>query len=178
MKEGQMSEIAAERLTETAFAPFGMVYSLGKAEAGSRGETLVRRSKGDGWTDAYTVPPLVATNGSLGLTLGEGGDFTVRKMERHVTTQEALFCAAGPVVLAVAPPSEAEKPSAREIRAFVIEPGMVAVMHEGTWHDACRGIDEPTFYYWMATTGSGSVWMDVEGAPVRVRVRGGRRADA
>jgi ureidoglycolate lyase len=90
-------------------------------------------------------------------------------MERHLLTEEALFCAADPIVLAVAAPTEEDHPTAASIRAFVITPGTVVVLHKGTWHDACHGLDGEARYYWMATCGLGnSPWVDVKGGPVLV----------
>lgn len=173
-----MRQIHAIRLADADFSEFGTVHSLKQPMPGGTGEDAIVRSAGEGWTDAFTRRPLIGSNGSLGLTLGEGGDFVTRQMERHMATQEALFCAAEPVVLAVAPPGAGERPQAGDIRAFVIEPGIAVVLHQGTWHDACRGIDRPSYYYWMATTGSGATWVDVEGGPVRVSTTPPERADA
>lgn len=163
--------ISAIPVRDADFSIYGTVHSMA-APGAPEGEARLVRSSGLGWTDVYTAAPLLTTNGSLGFTLGEGGPFDTVKMERHPQTQEALFCAANPIVLAVAAPSDAERPKAEDIRAFIIEPGTVVVMHKGTWHDACRGIDAPTHYYWMATCGFGSVWVDVEGGPVHVTAEG------
>lgn len=159
--------ISASSVRDADFSAFGTVYSMA-TPTHSGSEAKLVRSQGLGWTDAYTAAPLISSNGSLGFTLGEGGPFSTVKMERHLDTQEALFCAARPIVLAVAAPTDEARPKAENIRAFIIEPGTVVVMHKGTWHDACRGIDEPTHYYWMATCGGGSIWVDVEGGPVHV----------
>jgi ureidoglycolate lyase len=163
--------ISAMPVREADFSAYGTVHSLA-APGTPASEVGLVRSSGLGWTDTYTAAPLLSTTGSLGYTLGEGGPFDTVKMERHLDTQEALFCAAKPIVLAVAAATEAARPKAGDIRAFIIEPGTVVVMHKGTWHDACRGIDEPTHYYWMATCGGGSVWVDVEGGPVHVTAAG------
>ena len=121
--------------------------------------------------DAYTAKPLISSNGSLGLTRAQAAPFSTRQMERHVLTEEALFTADAPLVLAVAAPGSAGAPNAADIRAFLINPGTAVVLHKGTWHDACRGAHGETHYYWMATCGlEGSTWTDVDGGPVRVEL--------
>ncbi len=158
--------IRIEPISDDAFAPFGKVIRLGQAD-GSQGTDAVH-TEGPGWSDAYTHDPLLATNASLGMTRTGGTPFDVRQMERHPNTQEALFCAEGPIVLAVAPAGPEAKPDARTVRAFSIPPGTVAVMKPGTWHDACRGLHGPTTYYWMATVRTGTEWQEVVGGPVSV----------
>ncbi|WP_269992333.1 ureidoglycolate lyase [Arthrobacter sp. B2a2-09] len=128
-------------------------------------------SAGDGWSDVHTSNPLICTNGSLGMTLGAGSPFATNQMERHLATEEALFTAGSPVVLAVAPPNEGRYPEAHAVRAFIINPRTAVVLHKGTWHDACHGLDGEAYYYWMATCGDGgSTWTDISGGPVHVSV--------
>lgn len=49
-----------------------------------------------------TKTPLIDTPGQLGYTIGMDAPYVVKAMEKHDHTQEALFCAADPVVLCVA----------------------------------------------------------------------------
>lgn len=171
-------EVTAEVLREAAFEPFGRLFRLGGRASADEPQGCIVRSEGPGWSDAYTAAPLLSTNGSLGMTRGGPSPFVTWQMERHLHTEEALFCAADPIVLAVAAPSDADHPSADSIRAFIIEPGMVVVLHKGTWHDACHGLDKETCYYWMATCRTGassttaaSPWVEVKGGPVQISVR-------
>jgi len=154
-----------ESINAAAFAPFGKVLAVGPA--GGPDENIVR-TDGPGWSDAYTYDPLLAINASLGMTRAGGTPFEVRQMERHPNTEEALFCAEGPIVLVVAAAGPEARPHASALRAFSIPPGIVAVMKPGTWHDACRGLYGPTSYYWMATVRTGTEWQDVIGGPVSV----------
>ena len=157
--------IRVEPISATAFAPFGRVFVM--AEPGLPDASIVR-TDGPDWSDAYTTDPLLATNASLGMTRSGGTPFDVKQMERHPNTEEALFCAEAPIVLVVAAAGPEAKPEAGALRAFSIPPGTVAVMKPGTWHDACRGLNGPTTYYWMATVRTGTEWQDVEGGPVPV----------
>ena len=157
--------IRVEPIAPDAFAPFGRVFEIG---ASDNLDDAIVRTDGPGWADAYTHDPLLATNASLGMTRAGGTPFEVRQMERHPNTQEAIFCADAPIVLVVAEAGSAAHPDASDLRAFSIEPGTVAVMRPGTWHDACRGLHGPTAYYWMATVRTGTEWRDVSGGPVPV----------
>ena len=165
-----MKVLARDVLTQD-FSAFGKVHAFGLQETAPAADGSLVVTLGDGWTDAYTANPIISTNGSLGFTRGPAAPFDTRQMERHLLTEEALFPAAAPLVLAVAPPTGTAAPNAADIRAFVINPGTAVVLHKGTWHDACRGADGETFYYWMATCGlEGPTWTDVDGGPVRVEV--------
>ncbi|WP_315927240.1 ureidoglycolate lyase [Mesorhizobium sp. SP-1A] len=162
-------QIEAVNVLEGDFAPYGRVYDMKSAEPSKDPATRTIHSQGSGWEDTYTANPLIGSNGSLGFTLGSACPFHSAKMERHLLTEEALFCAADPIVLAVAAPTAEDFPSAENIRAFVIEPSTVVVLNKGTWHDACHGVDREARYYWMATCGLGaSPWVEVEGGPVLV----------
>lgn len=157
--------VTPQTLTAAAFAAFGRVFELN----GSASEGVVPMS-GEGWSDSFTLKPLIDSAGHLGMTQGPGAPWQCQLMERHPRTEEALFCAGAPIVLAVAPAGPATAPSAETIEAFIILPGQVAVMQRGVWHDACRGLDGPTPYYWMATCGLGpDPWVVVAGGPVEVR---------
>ncbi|WP_269991742.1 ureidoglycolate lyase [Arthrobacter sp. B2a2-09] len=154
------------------FAPFGRVHAMAPAIQPEDPAARLVVSAGDGWSDAYTANPLISTNGSLGMTLGAGLPFATSQMERHLATEEALFTAGSAVVLAVAPPNEGRYPEAHAVRAFIIKPGTAVVLHQGTWHDACHGLDGEAHYYWMATCGGdgGPTWTDVSGGPVHISV--------
>lgn len=158
--------VVARPVTAENFARFGTVYNLtDDHDAG------VVWTAGDGWNDGFTGKPLIDGSGHLGLTRGGGAPWHCTAMERHPRTQEALFCAAQPIVLAVAPASETDAPHRDDIEAFVIVPGQTVVMHRGVWHDACRGVFGPTPYYWIAMCGLGeSPWVPVAGGPRLVEV--------
>lgn len=163
-------QIAATEITEADFSPFGRVFVMAPAEHVDASSPKLVVSRGDNYDDCHTRDPLIATNGSLGLTRGTGTPCETTRMERHFHTEEAIFCLAEPIVLVVAPPTDADAPDAAGVRAFVIRPGTVAVMREGTWHDACHGIGQPATYYWQATVRDdiASSWVEIEGGPVTV----------
>lgn len=161
--------VVARPVTAENFARYGKVYDLaGDADPG------VVRTKGDGWLDGFTRAPLIDGSGHLGMTRGGSAPWSCTAMERHPQTEEAIFCAADPVVLAVAPASSTDAPHRDEIEAFIVAPGQAVVMHRNVWHDACRGTSRPTPYYWMAICGLGeSPWVPVAGGPRLVQVTDG-----
>lgn len=161
-----MIPAVARPVTAENFARYGKVYDLsGDTDPG------VIWTNGDGWDDGFTRTPLIDGSGHLGMTRGGTAPWSCTAMERHPQTEEALFCAAEPIVLAVAPASTADAPHRDAIEAFVIAPGQVVVMHRNVWHDACRGATRPTPYYWMAICGLGeSPWVPVQGGARQIRL--------
>lgn len=153
--------IVAHPVTPENFARFGAVYDLTNDT-----DPKAIWTTGDGWSDGFTKTALIEGSGHLGMTRGGGAPWLCAAMERHPSTEEAIFCAAQPVILAVAPASDADAAKRDEIEAFVIAPGQAVVMYRGVWHDACRGLSGPTAYYWMAVCGLGeSPWVPVAGGP-------------
>lgn len=162
----------ASPVTADNFARYGKVYDLMDDQ-----DRQVIWTTGDGWRDGFTRIPLVDGSPRLGLTRAPGAPWSCAAMERHLLTEEAIFCAGEAIVLAVAPASSADAPVATDIEAFVITPGKAVVMHRGVWHDACRGAAGPTPYYWMAVCGLGeSPWVPVERGSRRVQVMQGEVA--
>ena len=150
-----------------AFAPFGRVLALGSDEQPDL--VVTRRFE---WTDAHTRETVTRETPSLGMTSAPGSPFASSVMERHENVEEALLPAGSALVLVVAPPTRDEAPHARDVRAFVVPPGTAVVLDPGVWHDACRGVDGPTSYYWLASCADAgsSPWTPIEGGPVDVRV--------
>lgn len=162
-----MTPVRARPVTAENFARYGRVYDLA-----DDADPNVIWTQGDGWADGFTGLPLIDGSGHLGMTRGGSAPWPCTAMERHPETEEALFCAGEPIVLAVAAASEADAPHRDDIEAFVIAPGQVVVMHRNVWHDACRGATRPTPYYWMAICGLGeSPWIPVAGGPRQVEVK-------
>ena len=127
-------------------------------------------TKGDGWSDRYTRSPLIASPGSLGMTVGTGLPSLVRTMERHEGTEEAILPAGQPLVLAVAAASRDTRPNAAAVSVFLIPPTSVVVLHPGSWHDACHGVSDPSPYYWYAATQNdrSSGWCPLDGGQVLI----------
>lgn len=159
-----VATIRPRRLADVDFSVFGTHTRL----APGGGEVV--RAAGDGWDDVSTPRPVLRAPAHLGMTTGAPLPRVVRRMERHLCTEEALLCLDGPMVLPVAPGGDAPAPSAVDVTAVLIEPGDLVVLAPGTWHDACHGLDGPVRYYWLATTilGDEPVWVDIAGGGVEV----------
>lgn len=149
-----------------SFAPYGRVIALGAGAVPG-----VVATEGDGWADVYSREVLVRENPSLGMTTAPGMPFTSAVMERHQNVEEALLPAESPIVLAVAD-TDADAPRVEDVRGFVIAPGNAVVLSQGIWHDACRGVDRPTFYYWLSSCvdAGSSPWTPIVGGAVDVQV--------
>ncbi|WP_318615488.1 ureidoglycolate lyase [Sporosarcina sp. YIM B06819] len=158
-------KIKAVPISSIDFSPYGKYYNM-KSESSN-----VVRSKGDGWEDCMTDSPLINSQGSLGLTVGSPLPSKTTKMERHLHSEEALFCMSNPIVLAIANSGNKEQPMAEDIKAIIISPGEVIVLDKGIWHDACHGIDMSVPYYWFATVvDTPTEWVAISGGPVELYV--------
>lgn len=160
-----MRNIVAAPVTPDNFARFGRVIEM----TGSN-DTGLQLTAGPNWLDRYTLQPLVKVPPSLGRTVGPAVAAPIVTMERHSAAEEVILPAADPIVLTVAAPNEVPYASAPDVHAFLIRPGTAVVMHPGTWHAACAGVDGPAAYFWLATcVGAESApWTDIAGGPVMV----------
>ncbi|OCP25118.1 MULTISPECIES: ureidoglycolate lyase [unclassified Ensifer] len=166
--------VLARPVTAENFSRFGTTYDLT-----DDADPKVIWTAGAGWHDGFTATPLIEGAGHLGITRGGSAPWLCAAMERHPGTEEAIFCASQPIVLAVAPASDAEAPHRDDIEAFVVAPGQAVVMRRGVWHDACRGVSGPTPYYWMAICGLGeSPWVPVAGGPRLIKAAAQEGPDA
>ena len=88
--------LKAVDIREFDFTGYGTYYNM----TGDR--ERVYRTLGEEFEDYMTRTPLIDTPGHLGYTVGMGAPYVLKAMEKHDHTQEALFCAADPVILCVA----------------------------------------------------------------------------
>lgn len=147
------------------FTGYGVYYNM--TEDADR----VYRSVGENFEDYMTKVPLIDTPGHLGYTVGGCAPYTVSAMEKHSHTQEALFCAARPVVLCIARSRGGEPPRAEDVRAVILRPGEAVVLDRNIWHDACHGIREKAAYYYLALQGPAPArWIKPEGGKVQVEL--------
>lgn len=161
--------LKAITIREFDFTGYGVYYNM--AEDRDR----VYKTAGENFEDYMTKVPLIDTPGHLGYTIGDCAPYTVKAMEKHSHTQEALFCAARPLVLCIAKARGEEPPRAEDLRAVILSPGDVAVLERNVWHDACHGVGEKAAYYYLASQGPAPArWTRVEGGEVRVEPYGGK----
>ena len=117
--------LKAVDIREFDFTGYGTYYNM----TGDR--ERVYRTLGEEFEDYMTRTPLIDTPGHLGYTVGMGAPYVLKAMEKHDHTQEALFCAADPVILCVAKARGDEPPlifptskiRKRFAKAFLIWPG-------------------------------------------------------
>lgn len=154
-------------ITSIDFDAYGILYTMTEETPFSG---PVNRSSGDGWEDSNTGVPVIDTRASLGFTLGSGSPFTAVEMERHAHTQEALFCAGEPIVFLVAPAGPEEAPSLDMVRAVILRPGQVAVLHRGVWHSSAHGLNKAARYYYLALCyrNEPTEWRKIAGGPIEV----------
>lgn len=160
--------VDAVDITQINYSEYGILFNL-SGEGIDTGNT--NYSSGDGWYDVDTSIPLLDTLGSLGYTWSEKQPFVAKEMERHLHTQEAQIPIDQPIVLCLAKAGE-EAPKADDVIAVIIRPGYVFVLNRGIWHSASHGQLRDGKYHWMALVEENepTVWMDVEGGPLYVRV--------
>lgn len=157
--------LKAINIKELDFTEYGTYYHM------TGNKELVYQTVGKNFQDYMTKTPLIDTPGHLGYTIGMSAPYTVCAMEKHDHTREALFCAALPIVLCVAISRGEEPPRAEDVRAFILNPGDVAVINRNIWHDACHGAGEKAAYYYLASQGPApAVWVDVVGEEVLVEI--------
>lgn len=157
--------LTPEAVDERTFQPYGTVYDL---MADSPAHNVIK-SAGDGYRDSFIANALIDRPGSLGMTSASPLPYNIGRMERHLHTQEAMMCAGEPIAFLVAP-AMTEPPAAADVRAFLLMPGQVVVLHRGTWHSAAYGIHGPASYYWMAEAydEEPTIWKPIEMGPVQL----------
>lgn len=152
-------------IKEFDFSQYGIYYDMLNAKMG------VSHSKTEVYEDHMTKTPLIDTMGHLGLTIGSKAPYTIRSMEKHNHTQEAIFCAGEPIILCFAASQGEEPPKASDVRAVILEPGDAVVMDRNIWHDACHGLGKSTPYYYLATAGLHPAdWLEIADEPVVVEL--------
>jgi ureidoglycolate lyase len=155
-------------ITSIDFDTFGILYDM---TIPSTGKAAVNRSFGDGWEDSHTDNPIIDTFANLGYTTSKSTPFSAHEMERHMHTQEALFCDGEPIIFLIAPPSDEDAPNRDNVIAVLLNPGMVAVLNRGVWHSAAHGLKWNTGYYYLAHCyrDEPTEWRPITGGPIYVK---------
>lgn len=165
MDDGSWIRLKAMDIKEFDFTEYGTYYNM------KEDRERVYCTIGENFEDYMTRTPLIDTGGHLGYTIGMGAPYAVKSMEKHDHTQEAMFCAARPIVLCIAKSNGDEPPRAEDVRAVILNPGDAAVIDRNIWHDACHGLGEKAAYYYLASQGPAPAkWIEVAGREVRVDV--------
>lgn len=150
--------VKAVSIKEIDFSPYGTYFDM--LNDGEK----VYFGKGDVWKDYLTKSPLIDTGAHLGITKTASVPFVVDKMERHLYTEEALFCLNKPIVLTLAKNTGEDFPRSENITAVILELGDVVSLKRGVWHDACRSLEGEAYYYYIASIPENDAhWIEVEG---------------
>ena len=151
-------KVTARKINAKDFAPFGKYYNMYQSEQ------EIAHTKGDSFEDHMTRFPVVDTCAHLGLTVGSAAPCVIVSMEKHSHTQEAILCMRDPILFCVAASNGDAAPRSEDIRAFLMEPGDLAIIEREVWHDACHGLGREAAYYWLALAGKAlAVWEKVVG---------------
>lgn len=161
-----MKTIRAERITKENFAPYGKYINLYEERANITEDFECYMAR-----ELHVDEPM-----NLGITICKAGDFNSVSMERHFLTEEPQFCGDGEMVLTVADSDPEKYPEDKDVKAFILKPGDLAVLAKGIWHDANHGVDKDTLYYFMATCKEPDnlrefEWVHVQPEPVHVIVK-------
>ncbi len=159
-----MREIKPIKLTKENFAPYGKYVNLKVGE---------RNRRGDDWECWATLNPPMNVLMDLGMTKSlSSGTFLSDSMERHLATEEVLFVGNKPNVLCIANSDPDGNPMEDDVVAFYMDVGDLVVLNKGIWHDANHGIEEDTYYYYLASSESDDPreieFIDVKPEPVKV----------
>lgn len=160
-----MTTLIPIQIDENNFSEYGELIDLSTNGTG----TNVKKSSGSGYTDSYSIKPLIDRPGSLGMTYTQSLPYSIESIERHMHTEEAMFCISEPIAFLVANSSFGE-PEVEHMKAFYLTPGQVVVLKPGVWHSPALGMNKPTNYYWMAEAydDEPSVWADIKNGPIKI----------
>ena len=157
-------EIKAQKVNKSNFKQYGKYYAM------RENDENVSYTRTDNFEDHMTKKALIDTPAHLGMTRGKAAPYTVKSMEKHQHTQEAIFCTGEDIILVVASSQGEDPPNTKDLRAFILEPGDVAIIERNVWHDACRGIGKSVNYYYLATPGEFTAqWINIEGESTLVQ---------
>lgn len=161
-----MRTIRANKVTKENFARFGEYYNM--REEGN--------TNGDVWKCFMTKETIIPETSHLGYVVCEGGaSFLTDSMERHMYSEEILFCGDQPTVLTVADSDPHGELREEDVASFILCAGDVVKLKKGIYHDANHAVDMPSYYYFIAG-GSGqddpseTYWHPVVPEPVKTIV--------
>ena len=158
-----MRTISAVKVTRENFARFGEYYNMSEQ----------CNHNGDGWQCFMTREAIIPEHAHLGYVVCEGGpSFLTDTMERHMKSEEILFCGDQPTVITVADSDPMGELTEESVASFVLCAGDVVKLKKGIYHDANHALDKPSYYYFIAGTGgqpdpTETCWHPVVPEPVK-----------
>ncbi|WP_025030444.1 ureidoglycolate lyase [Nitratireductor aquibiodomus] len=147
-----MKRIEAEKLTRTAFAPFGDVIETGGAES-----FLINAGKCRRFHDLATVEA-AGENARVLINIFRGTPYALplqlSMVERHPLGSQAFVPLSPAPFLVIVCPDENGRPG--EPRAFIARPGQGVNYARGTWHGVLTPIGEPQDFVVVDRGGDGN----------------------
>lgn len=159
--------ITPVEITDIDWSPYGRLLPL-NGEAAHVGTTT--RWEGADYVSYETNQALLDTVGTLGRTTSSALPCMISQLERHLHTEEAQIPVAEPIVLLVGQANE-EVPTAAQLKAVIVRPGMVFVLARGVWHSASHGLNRSEPYLWQAWVypNEPSLWREIPDGPLQLQ---------
>ncbi len=135
-----MNTITAEKLTATAFAPFGDVIEISPDAA--------NEPINGGTTKRFDIAKATVsgTNAGVIISMARATPFDLplelKMVERHPHGSQAFVPVSPARFLVVVAPDEGGRPGTP--RAFLAAPGQGINYHQGTWHGVLTALDQQT----------------------------------
>ena len=127
-----MRTIRAVKVTKENFARYGEYFNM--FEEGN--------VNGDVWKCFMTKQAIIPETSHLGYVVCEGGaSFLTDSMERHMFSEEILFCGDQPTVLTVADSDPHGELKEGDVESFILCAGDVVKLKKGIYHDANHAVD-------------------------------------
>ena len=133
-------------LTKKSFAPYGQVCL---------GPNAKPNYSGEGWKSLFPAAKAHLPQAELGWVVSKKpeNELIISGMEREPEI-EMIWPVTEPLIHVVALPGDlknhAEQPNIKTVKAFIILPGQVILMHPGTWHYASFPLtSDEVFYYFL-----------------------------
>lgn len=155
-----MREIKAVHATPENFVRFGVFTKAMNNDC----------FEGDGWKCWLTKDVCMDQPAHFGVTyVRTYPPYEVASMERHTKTKELMVCGEKPIVVALADSDPSGRVKAEDVQAFILEPGEIIVIDKAIWHDACRGLEGETHYYFLSLeTDEPAVFLPLDNGSVKI----------
>jgi ureidoglycolate hydrolase len=164
-RKGGTMEIRAVELSEAALRGIGQLITPAKRVAP---EPDAETSYFDTVDDLRLGAPC-----SAGIVEGRPRPKTLRRMERHLHTREALVALEGEAVACLAPPQEPGAAGLDGIVAVRVKTGQAFILEVGAWHGSPFPVgNQPARLLVIFRSGTGRTDLEFHDLPQAVEVRG------